>query len=266
MLIIDGYNESRLFTIGKILVPFGPDPLFHKSYGGLTGFDQRTLPVLWSAIGAGVRFSYAWRGLGATDEIYAVHGFDLPSATQTLNMQRDLAAYDGARIALGNRLALAWGPVTLWYSFYWNQMRFGRSLVMQAVDLAVWRPPLPVLSRFALGAGFVRAQVSPTDKWGQPGASLDDSAYGHFADYLWVRGYLADGLYLRAMTGLATFGNLSGFTYDELRADASDGSHHSLALVFEYASLQTTLAYYWNFEKVDERPDDFFRLMVTYAF
>jgi len=26
------------------------------------------------------------------------------------------------------------------------------------------------------------------------------------------------------------------------------------------------LAYYWNFEKVDERPDDFLRLMVTYAF
>jgi hypothetical protein len=260
---------SRLRVLvhgGKILVPFGPDPLFHKSYGGLTGVDQRTLPVVWSALGAGVRFSYAWGKLSVADEVYAVHGFDLPAANQTLNMQRDLAAYDGTRIAVGNRLSLARGPLTLWYSLYWNPMRFGRSLVMQAVDLAVWRPPLPVLSRFALGAGFVRAQVSPTDQWGQPGASLDDSAYGHFADYLWLRGYLADGLYLRAMTGLATFGNLSGFTYDERRADASDGSHHSLALVFEYASLQTLLAYYWNFEKVDERPDDLFRLMVTYAF
>jgi hypothetical protein len=255
-----------LAHVGKILVPFGPDPLFHKSYGGLTGADQRVLPAVWSAIGAGVRFSYAWRWLSATDEVYTVQGFDLPASDQTLNMQRDLAAYDGARIAIGNRLALSTGPVTLWYSFYWNQMRFGRMLVMQAVDLSVWRPSLPVLNRFALGAGFVRAHVSPTGKWGQWGATLADSAYYHFADYVWLRGYLADGFYLQARTGLATFGNLAGITYDEDRADASDGSHHSLALVYEYASAQVMLAYYWNFEKIGERPDDFLRLMVTYAF
>jgi hypothetical protein len=261
-----GSRLRVLAHVGKILVPFGPDPLFHKSYGGLTGVDQRTLPVVWSAIGAGLRFSYASGGLSVSDELYAVQGFDLSSPAQSLNMQRDLVAYDGARIAFGNRLAVAFGPFALWYSLYWNQMRFGRLLIMQGVDLSLWRPSLPVANRFALGVGFVRAHVSATDQFGQPGASPDESGYYHFADYLWLRGYFVQGLYLQARTGLATFGNRNGVTYDEHRADASDGSHHSIALVYEYASAQVMLAYYWNFEKVDERPDDFLRLMVTYAF
>jgi len=251
---------------GKILVPFGPDPLFHKSYGGLTGSDQTTLPVVWSAIGAGLRFSYAAGGVSANDEVYVVQGFDLPAADQTLAMQRDLVAYDGARIAVGNRLAVSGGPLTFWYSFYWNQMRFGRLLIMQAVDLSLWRPALPVLNRLALGAGFMRAHISATGDWGKPGASPDASAYFHFADYLWLRAYLADGLYLQARTGLATFNNRAGLTYDEQRADPTDGSHHSVAVVYEVASAQVMLAYHWNFEKVDERPDDFLRLLVTYAF
>jgi hypothetical protein len=261
-----GSRLRVLAHVGKILVPFGPDPLFHKSYGGLTGVDQRTLPVVWSAIGAGVRFSYATGGLSVSDEVYAVQGFDLPSPSQTLNMQRDLAAYDGARIAFGNRLGLAAGPVTLWHSFYWNQMRFGRLLIMQAVDLALWRPRLPVLNRLALGAGFVRAHVSATDQYGRPGASPDESAYYHFADYVWLRLYATDGLYLQARSGLATFDNRTGLTYDQARADRSDASHHSLALVLEHASAQVMLSYHWNFEKIDERSDDFLRLMVTYAF
>lgn len=251
---------------GKILVPFGPDPLFHKSYGGLTGSDQTFLPVVWSAIGAGLRFAYATGGVSANDEVYAVQGFDLSGPDQPLAMQRDLAAYDGARIAVGNRLALSGGPFTLWYSFYWNQMRFGRLLIMQAVDLSVWRPKLPVLNRLAVGAGFVRAHVSATADWGKPGASPDASAYYHFADYLWLRAYVAEGLYLQARTGLATFNNRAGLTYDEKRPDPADGSHHSVALVYEVASAQVMLAYYWNFEKIDERPDDFLRLLVTYAF
>lgn len=251
---------------GKILVPFGPDPLFHKSYGGLTGSDQRTLPVVWSAIGAGVKASYVASPLSLSDEVYVVQGFDLPAADATLNMQRDLITYDGARIAVGNRLALSSGPLTLWYSFYWNQMRFGRLLVMQAVDLTLWRPPLPYLRWLALGLGFVRAHVSATDAYGQPGGSPDDSGYYHFADYLWLRAYLLEGLYLQARSGLATFDNRKGLTYDARRADASDGSHHSIALTYEYASAQVMLAYYWNFEKVDEVADDLLRLMVTYAF
>jgi hypothetical protein len=198
--------------------------------------------------------------------VYAVQGFDLSAADQILDMQRDLVAYDGARIALGNRLALAAGPLTVWYSFYWNQMRFGRLLIMQAVDVALWRPSLPVLNWIAVGAGVLRAHVSATDSVGQAGASLSGSGYYHFADYLWVRAYVTSELYVQARSGLATFNNRAGLAYDERHADATDGSHHSISLVYAYASAQVMLAYCWNFEKVDERPDDFLRLLVTYAF
>lgn len=251
---------------GKILVPFGPDPLFHKSYGGQTGADQRILPVIWSSFGAGVRFAYATRGLAATDEIYVVQGFDISSVDQPLNLQRDLATYDGARVAVGNRLALSFGPATLWYSFYRNQMRFGRLLMIQAVDVALWRPSLPVLNRLAVGAGFVRVHVSASPDFGKPGASADASAYYHFGDYLWLRAYLFTGLYLQARTGLVTFNNWHSLAYDANRADPNDSSHHTLALAYEYASAQVMLSYHWNFEKIGERSDDFLRLMVTYAF
>jgi hypothetical protein len=125
---------------GKILVPFGPDPLFHKNYGGLSGVDQKTLPVIWSAFGGGLRLASQWGKLSVSDELYCVQGYDLPARDQTLDLQRDLAAYDGARVAAGNRLAVSSGPFTLWYSLYWNPMRFGRQLIMQALDLTVWRP------------------------------------------------------------------------------------------------------------------------------
>jgi hypothetical protein len=251
---------------GKILVPFGPDPLFHKNYGGLSGVDQRTLPVIWSAIGGGLRFASTWAGVSASDEIYTVQGFDLPARDQTLDMQRDLVAYDGARVAVGNRLALSSGPFTFWYSFYWNPMRFGRQLVMQAVDLTVWRPGLPVLNHLALGVGALRAHISEDESFGQPDAVANAGAYFHFADYVWLRAYWRDWIYLQVRSGLATFNNRAGLFYDARRADASDGSHHNVVLVVEHAGAQVSLGYFWNFEKVDERPDDLFRLMVSYAF
>ena len=145
---------------GKIMVPFGPDPLFHKNYGGLSAIDQKLLPVVWSSFGVGLRAAASLRGFSLADDLYLVQGFDLSARNSTLEMQNDLQAYDGARVAVGDRVSLSRGPVTLWYSLYWNPMRFGRSLLMQAVDLAIWRPAWPVLNRLALGVGLLRALVS----------------------------------------------------------------------------------------------------------
>ncbi|HEY5284339.1 MAG TPA: hypothetical protein VIM14_16220, partial [Polyangia bacterium] len=133
-------------------------------------------------------------------------------------------------------------------------------------DLTLWRPHWPVADRLAVGVGFVRAHVSADENFGQPGAVVNAGAYYHFADYVWLRGYLADWLYLQVRSGLATFDNRAGLTYDARRADASDGSHHNVALVAEYAGAQVSLAYFWNFEKVDEVANDLLRLTVSYAF
>ena len=262
-----GASRWRLTAhAGKILVPFGPDPLFHKSYGGLSGADQPLLPVVWSSLGAGMRVSRSWGGLSIADEAYVVQGFDLSAREETLNLQRDLLAYAGARVALGNRLAASYGPFSLYYSFFWNPLRFGRQLIMQALDLALWRPRWPVLRHFALGMGAVRAFVSPDESVGRADAVPGADYYFHFADYVWLRAYGADWLYLQARSGLATFGNHRGTFYDDSRATASDGSHHNLALVADYAGATVSLAYFWNFEKIDERADDRLRLTVSYAF
>ena len=251
---------------GKLLVPFGPDPLFHKSYGGLSAVDQKLLPVVWASFGVGLRAATSFNEFSLADDLYVVQGFDMLDRGRVLDMQRDLQAYDGARVAVGNRLSLSRGPLTLWYSVYWNPLRFGRRLLMQALDLAIWRPSLPVLNRIAAGVGIVRVHVSADSSFGGPDAIPDAGAYYHFADYLWLRGYVTSWLYLQARSGLATFNNHKGFAYDRERADATDGSHHSLALVAEYAGAQVSLSYTWNFEKVDETANDFLRLMVMYAF
>ena len=251
---------------GKILVPFGPDPLFHKSYGGLSGSDQPVLPVVWSSLGGGVRASRAFGGLSVADEAYVVQGFDLPARDEVLNLQRDLIAYDGARVGVGNRLALSYGPLSLYYSFYWNPLHWGRQLIMQAVDLTLWRPQWSILRHLALGVGALRAVVWADESFGRADAVADAGYYFHFADYLWLRAYFWDWLYLQARSGLATFDNRKGLFYDASRATANDGSHHNLALVAEYRGAQVSLAYFWNLEKVDEHPNDLLRLTVSYAF
>jgi hypothetical protein len=250
---------------GKILVPFGPDPLFHKNYGGQSAIDQRLLPTVWASYGAGLRAAGVLGGVSIAEDLYLVQGFDLMARDRVLDMQRDLQAYDGARVALGNRLSMAWGPLTLWYSAYYNSLRYGRRLLMQAVDLTLWRPSFPVLNRLAVGLGAVRAHVSRDNGRNLPD-DLETGAYYHFSDYVWLRFYAASWLYLQARSGLATFDNYKGQFYDKERATADDGSHHNVIVTAEYAGAQVSLGYYWNFEKVNETANDFFRLMVRYAF
>jgi hypothetical protein len=251
---------------GKIMVPFGPDPLFHKNYGGLGAIDQTLLPVVWSSYGVELRAALSLSGFSLADDLYVVQGFDVQGRTTTLNMQRDLQAYDGARVAVGDRLSLSFGPATLWYSLYWNQLRFGRHLLMQAVDLSIWRPALPVLNRLAFGVGLLRALISADSSYGAASAVADAGAYYDFADYLWLRIYATNWLYVQVRSGLLTFNNHKGFSYDAERASPADGSHHNLALVAEYAGATFSLSYYWNLEKVGEYPNDFLRFLVMYAF
>ena len=251
---------------GKILVPFGPDPVFHKNYGGLSAIDQKLLPVVWSSFGVSLRATARLRGFSLADDLYLVQGFDLSARDSTLSMQNALQAYDGARVAIGDRVSLARGPVTLWYSLYWNALRFGRSLLMQAVDLAIWRPEWPVVNRLALGVGLLRAHISADSSYGTLDAIPDAGAYYDFADYLWLRVYATSWLYLQARSGLMTFNNHKGLSYDSERASAADGSHHNLTLVAEYAGATFSLGYYFNLEKVDETANDFLRFMVMYGF
>jgi hypothetical protein len=243
---------------GKILVPFGNDPLFHQAYGGLVGFDQKVLPAVWAQEGMSAGLVLRHEGVSLSGEAYGVRGYRLRQAAAILNLQSDFSAADDLEPGAGLRLGAAYGPLTAYYSLYFNPLGFGRRLVMQAADVALWRVRgIPVLDRFAFGVGLLRADVS--------GAGSGEDYY-HFASYYQVRMYAIDRLYLQYRQGLRTFNNRRGVYIDRTRVDADDASTHTLGVVGRYRGLTVGLHYTVNFEKAGEVDDDFLRLAVAYEF
>jgi hypothetical protein len=243
---------------GKLLVPFGNEPIFHQAYGGLAGFDQKILAPVWAQEGLSATLTAQRREQSLSFDVYVSRGFGLRQEDGVLNLQSDVSPTDDLKPALGARLGAAWSPLTAYYSFYFNPLGFGRRLVMQAVDLALWRPRgIPIIDRLVLGAGILRGDVSG-------GGSGED--YYHFGSYYQVRAYLLDTLYLQYRQGLRTFNNRRGVFMDDTRLDGDDASTHTLGLVARYHGLSAGLHYFINFEKANEVDDDFFRLTVAYEF
>jgi hypothetical protein len=248
---------------GKIVVPFGADPLYHQMYGGLAGFDQQVLPVLWAVEGAAARLVFARRALVVTDDLFVVRGYAIPRADAAVNLQSGFSPDDDTRLGVGNRLGVAWMFASAWYSAYYNPLGFGRRLFMQALDVSVSRPRgVPVLEHFSLGVGLLRADVSG----GGPGVGGVGYDYYDFADYLQLRYYPFDWLYVQYRTGLRTFENRRGVVVDNTRLTRADASTHNFAVVARHHGLTAGLYYFINLEKVDEVPNDLLRLSVTYEF
>lgn len=247
---------------GKIIVPFGPEPPFHKLYGGRTGFDQQVMPIIWTRHGASGQFLYRLGTLALTDDLFVVSGHRLRNADDVLNLQNDFSTDDLSHIAVGNRIGAGWGPYTAWYSAYYNELGFGRRLLLQAVDITIHRPNIPVLDHFSLRLGAERHDVSG-GREGIGGPGLD---YYGFSDYLELRYYPFYWLYVQGRTGIRTTNNRRGTYVDDTRLDENDGETHSLGVVARYRGLTAGLYHYWNLEDGNEIPDDLLRLMVTYEF
>ncbi|RKH75779.1 hypothetical protein D7X99_37100 [Corallococcus sp. AB032C] len=249
---------------GKILVPFGADPLFHHSYGGLAGFDQRVIPVVFAREGLTVNVERRMGPIAFSGDAYVISGYRLKRADAVLNLQSDLAPLEDTRLGVGARLGGSWGPINVWYSPYFNSLGFGRRLFLQALDVAVWRPRgLPVLEHFSLGAGLLRADVSGGEAEGYGGPGADSY---HFASYLQLRYHPTDWLYLQYRQGLRTFGNRRGLILDSNALTREDASGHNVGVVARWRGLSAGLFQFWNLEKTDETPDDFTRLVVAYEF
>jgi hypothetical protein len=248
---------------GKIVVPFGADPLFHQNYGGLGGFDQPVLPVIWAVEGAAAHLVYERRTLVITDDLFVVRGYAVSRADGVVNLQSGFSPDDATKLGFGNRIGVSWMFVSAWYSAFYNPLGFGRRLFMQAFDLTVWRPRgIPVLEHFSAGAGLLRADVSG----GGPGVGGVGLDYYHFADYLQLRYHPTDWLYVQYRTGLRTFNNRRGVVVDNTRLTNADASTHNFAVVARHHGLTAGLYYFINLEKVDEIANDLFRLSVTYEF
>ena len=262
-----GPAPSRLVSVsisgGKLVVPFGADPLYHQSYGGLAGFDQRLVPVLWSTEGAAVHLVHRHADLTLTDDLFVVRGYTLTRADSVLNLQNDFAPVDQVRLGWGNRFGANWQELSAWYSAYVNPLGFGRRLFMQAFDLTISRPrSIPVLGHFSLGLGALRADVSGGD--GDVGGVGKD--YYHFGSYFQLRYHPTDWLFAQYRQGLRTFNNRRGVILDNSRLTSADGSTHSLGIVARHHGLTGGVFYFINLEKVAEIPDDLLRVSLTYDF
>ena len=260
---VSGLPSPLRLTVsgGKIVVPFGADPLYHQSYGGLAGIDQQVLPIIWAIEGVAAHLVAERRALVLTDDLFVIRGYGLAHADGVLNLQNDFSAVDQTRVGWGNRLGVSWMFASAWYSVYFNPLGFGRHLLMQALDVTVWRPRgIPVLQHFSLGLGLLRADVSG----GGPGVGGPGLDYYDFADYLQVRYHPTDWLYVQYRTGLRTFDNRRGLILDKSRLTSADASTHNVAVVARHGALTAGLYYFINLEKVDEVPNDLLRLSVIY--
>ncbi|MFN7953281.1 MAG: hypothetical protein U0610_16275 [bacterium] len=242
---------------GKILVPFGPDPLFHHAYGGLTGFDQEILPTVWAELGGTLGLVSQLGDLTIANDLYGVQGYAVDATDAVVDLTSDLSSSDAVRFGVGNRVRVGWGPVSGWYSIYVNNMGFGQRLVMQAVDVTLWRPDWPVLENLAVAVGAMRADV------------IEKSSahnYYHFGDYVQVRYYATDWLYLQYRGGFRSYDNRDGFYFDDERKDANDTSAHSVSIVALHRGATVGLSHYWRLEEADEQANDFLRLELRYDF
>jgi hypothetical protein len=249
---------------GKILVPFGADPLTHQSYGGLSGFDQKILPTIWAQEGLAAHFVAHRLELAVTDDLYVVRGYALRQGDGVINLQNDFSPDDDAKLGFGNRVGLSFGPASVWYSTYVNRLGFGRLLFMQAADVTLWRVRgVPVLGHLSFGAGVLRADVSGGDAAGFGGPGLD---YYDFGSYFQVRFHPYDWLYVQYRQGLRTFNNRRGLIVDDTRLTSDDGSTHNFAVVGRYRGFTAGLFYFINLEKGPEIPNDLLRVSLTYEF
>jgi hypothetical protein len=252
-------NRAKfLIKAGKILVPFGDEPLYHSSYGGKTGFDQELLPVIWSQPGIALNVHVDAGPVSFSNDTYAVQGYALRAPDGVLNLQGDFSTFDDFHFGVGDRLGISWAPLTAWYSLQVNPLGHDRMLLLQAFDFEFWRlRDVPFLSDLVVGFGAVRADVSGG------GAGND---YYHFGSYGQLRYYPLDWLYIQYRWGLKTFDNRRGVYFDDTRMDERDGSSHNLSIAATWKGLYATVQMFWNLEKANEQDNDFLRFTVGYAF
>lgn len=244
------------FAAGKVLVPFGADPLYHHAYGGRVGADNRVLPTVWGEFGVKATLDLDLDPVGLRLDAYALRGFALRKATDVLSIQSGAAPLDDLNFVGGGRLSASFQQATLSYSFQGGTLDFDRSLYLQALDITLWRLDLPVLEDIAITAGLLRADV-----WGG-----DLKAYYNFADYIQIRYYPTDWLYIQYRGGFDSRDNRGGAFVDTSRLDELDTSAHSIALGYIRGNFSLVIQHLWQLELVNEQDDDFFRVTATYEF
>jgi hypothetical protein len=252
---------------GKIMVPFGADPLFHKSYGGVSGVDQKLLPIVWSEHGAVFEANLYESGILSLDnELYAVSGIG-GSPDEVLDLSR---SSDPNKVAIGDRFRVGYGLFSGAASLYWSPYsdesptadEYDFNMWMWGFDLSAGYGflPWPYLDRLGLKLGFMRADIQGSDVSGL-------GNYYNFGDYLRVDYLLPWGMSFRYLTGMVTMGNQKGFFRDDDKTDETgDTRAHNFTLYKRYRGLTLSAQLIINMEKAGEVDNDLFRLTAAFDF
>lgn len=251
-----GYIINKWVSVkgGKIMVPIGADPLFHHEYGGLTGFDQRFLPFVWSEHGVNLNIRLVRRTkFLISSDIFVVNapkGDPKKVLLPTEKSQPD-------KLALGGRLKIGYGKVVGFLSLYWNQYSGKYNFIMPGADLTLSYGFLPFAKFLAVKMGFLRPYVE-----GDPNVIGN---YYHFADYIRFDVKLPENFSFRYIAGTSTFQNYKGFFYDKETGDENDSTTHNFGLYWRKEKFTVGFQYVINLE-AKEINNDFMRVLLVYEF
>ncbi len=247
---------------GKIWVPFGLSP-FHHYYGGVQGdpFTGKLLPNVWAELGASIRYPILkdWRGLSVFGDSYIVRGFEEASGrVLALNAggSDDVFAY-GQRLTiktLKDRLTVAgsalynkWGTDNDQEVFLWGGDFSTAYGLLKA----------PGIRHLRFSGAAARAEIR--DRTLVESANNDQGWYYKYGDFVEVH----YGRWQPDLTFRVRYGSYIDF--DDVVTN-NDTHSINVAAIRRMGPLVVIAEHFWNFEEVDEVPNDLFRLHAVVEF
>jgi len=241
--------------VGKVLIPFGADPLFHHNYGGLSGFDQKFVPFVWSEHG-GVLTAKILEDMEkrfvVSNDFFVVNAPE-GDPTQLFVMR----TASPSNFAVGDRLKLGYSRLVGYLSGYFTEYAKGYPMFMWGGDLSLGRGFLPFLEKLSLKAGFAYMNVKGDPK--------KIGTYFNFADYLRIEYDLPLNLTFRFLVGSRTTQNYKYPFYDKATQSADDETAYNFALIYRRNGFSLTTQYVIKVE-AKEQKDDFMRILFRYEF
>jgi hypothetical protein len=234
------------FHFGKIIVPFGDTTYYHHFYGGLQGYGTHGVmfPNIWAEHGMNVQ----WNFEPLTVETYVVNGISSPTVAENPDFN---ASSNKQNIAGGFRATTHfWQKVKLIASLYDEEWLPGKPLYIVGGDAVseYGLMDVPVLRNLRLAAGRAVGYV-------KSGVQGD---------------YQKAGDYLQLATNAMSFAEfrLRYGTYIDNSAIKTAADTHSInaGLSIPIDVMKLLAEYQWNFEAINEVPNDVARLMLSLDF
>ncbi len=252
------FGEKHQLRFGKVLVPFGADPLFHRSYGGVSGIDQKMLPFVWAELGAVLSCNLHQAGMTSIDnEFFAVSGIT-GDADKALSLT---GPADAGTVALGDRLRVGFGKWSSTVSLYWDRYDGDYNMLLWGIDVAAGYGFIPGLKNLSMQAGFIRAEVQGSEKSGLIN-------YFHFGDYLQLDYRLPAHMGWRYRAAIVAMENHKGLFFDDRdsKKTSADTMAHSFSLWKRHHGFSVTAELIVNVEAAGEVDNDLFRLTTAVDF